>query len=46
MLPTELFDELIAQYELPSDGELARRLGITSARISQLRTKNAVNGAE
>lgn len=40
MLPSELFDELKQSKGIDSDAELARLIGITSARISQLRNRN------
>ncbi len=41
MNPNQLFDQLKAQYQISADSDLACCLGITSARISQIRIKNA-----
>ena len=40
MHPSELFDELKQRNDLDSDTELANLIGLTSARISQMRSRN------
>ena len=40
MHPTELFDELKRRNDLHSDSALARLIGLTPARISQMRNRN------
>ena len=43
---TEFFDELTRQYSLSSDREIARLLGLTSGRISQLRKRDGALSAK
>jgi hypothetical protein len=40
MHPSELFDELIKRHDLKSDSDVARLLGLTPPRISQMRTRS------
>lgn len=40
MHPSEFFDELKKRNGFTSDTEVARRIGLTSARISQMRTRS------
>lgn len=38
--PSELFDELKSCHDLKSDSDIARLIGLTPARVSQMRTRN------